>query len=150
MSFAFRTMLAALGLAATAAANAPPPPDPIPAIAPAAIQAVAGDYTLNVRGGDTSCPIVLGPMNRDAFGAGRDDFQVGSPLAVDCIRDGIPQLGGMPILWNVEKGGAIALYLDVEPRRQAALFLPARDTPGLYIADVDGTALILRAGGGAN
>ena len=116
---------------------------PAPSAPPDAVRAVSGSYEMRTSDRSAACTVVLGPTNRDAAGEGRDDFQVEQPFDIDCIKANFPALGGVPSLWNVEKGGAIALYLDEEPRKLAALFLPARDSFGAYMADVGGTKIIL-------
>jgi len=116
---------------------------PAPSAPPDAVRAVTGSYEIRTDDRSAACTVVLGPTNRDAAGEGRDDFQVEQPFDIDCIKAAFPGFGGVPTLWNVEKGGAIALYLDEEPRKLAALFLPERDMSGAYAAEIGGTKIIL-------
>lgn len=116
---------------------------PAPSAPPDAVRALTGSYEIRTGDRSATCTIVLGPINRDAAGEGRDDFQVEQPFDIDCIKATFPGFGGVPTLWNVEKGGAIALYLDEDPRKLAALFLPQRDMPGAYAAEIGGTRIIL-------
>lgn len=142
--------LLAAGLAGSAGADIPPVPQPpleLPsAVAPDAIQALAGAYSLRDGTGQSACAVTLVAEHHDPFAGEADQFRAElDEEGQACFVRVFAAVGykPAPLLWNVASGGGIALSFGARPQDLWLTFEPDRTVRGAYQVEANGQRLTL-------